>query len=395
MHYECRARRSIAKESMSASVAPALQSGNADQNLPTPSSASDTDLSRASRRATAMAGNEIETSWVCQLRYRVYVHEQGRPLKGIDTQHGELTDPLDACSCLWYAKEGDAVVGTLTQTIIGPHFDLSLLPAALELDTFPHSAGPFGYTTRFVIAPGQRGMWVLPSLARDSYAHGRMLGGKFDFMATNPSLVPLFERMGYVRYTKSGMYSDDIGLLIPMVLPATDREYLRSMRSACLPAAERFADEPEWHTWLRARRPMIGIYYDSERRHQVHAATLARRTCLPLDIAMELSTMSFTHQFPAGTILRRPGDRVTYDFLALDGRLSMIWHDDDESPVRCAPDGVAFSRVTIRCETDADVLCVPDSAIARLQRRYPEHSGRLGELLQPTATGACAEGFLR
>jgi hypothetical protein len=43
---------------------------------------------------------------------------------------------------------------------------------------------------------------------------------------------------------------------------------------------------------------------------------------------------------------------------------------------------VAFSRATIRCEADAQVLSVPDVAIARLVRRYPEHGARLHGLLE-------------
>jgi hypothetical protein len=52
-----------------------------------------------------------------------------------------------------------------------------------------------------------------------------------------------------------------------------------------------------------------------------------------------------------------------------------------------APDGVGFSQVEIRSETEALVLCMPDWAIARLQRRYPESACRLKELLRQSATG--------
>jgi hypothetical protein len=127
-----------------------------------------------------MVSTEPEASEVYRLRFRVYVAEQGRGrLDGIDWERRELRDPLDACSHLWYAKYGPHIVGTITQAIIGPGFDLSRLPSAFEIPRLAQSAGPLGYTTRFAIAPEYRNLWVRPSLVRHAYAHGRMFGVKF------------------------------------------------------------------------------------------------------------------------------------------------------------------------------------------------------------------------
>jgi hypothetical protein len=49
-----------------------------------------------------------------------------------------------------------------------------------------------------------------------------------------------------------------------------------------------------------------------------------------------------------------------------------------------APDGVAFARAAIRCEKDAVILFVPDTAVVRLKRRYPEHDDVWQELLADT-----------
>lgn len=294
-----------------------------------------------------------------------------------------MVGALDRWSSLWYAREGDAVVGTLAQTIIGPGFDLSRLPPELELDDFPCSLScPLGFSSRFAIVPDRRSTWVLPSLARYTYAHGRALGAKFDFMVTSPAHVPLFERLGYLRYTASAFHAKDVGILIPMVMPATDHEHLRSVRSACLSAAAHFEDEQEWGDWLRATHPMIGAYYESDVGHEQCGTALVERTGLPLNVAVELSAMSFVHHFPAGTSLRREGDRVRCTFVALQGQLSVGRSDDgDPSTRRRAPDGVEFSRATIRCESKAVVLCIPDSAVTRLERRYPEHAPCLQELV--------------
>ncbi|HTE47766.1 MAG TPA: hypothetical protein VK636_21160, partial [Gemmatimonadaceae bacterium] len=258
----------------------------------------------------------------------------------------------------------------------------------LELDAFPRSVRcPLGFSSRFAIAPDHRSTWVLPSLARHAYVHGRQLGAKFDFMATNPGLVRLFERLGYIRYTASAIHTRDAGLLIPMVLPATDHEHLRNTRSACLSAAAGFDPEPEWGMWLRATHPIIGVYYSADVRCEQSGEILGRRLGLPANIASELSALSFVHRFPAGSWLRRDRDRVTCTFVSMDGRLNAAQIDDSGAAASSrAPDGIAFSRVAIWCETDALVLCVPDTAVARLQRRYPEHSDRLQGLLKPRSS---------
>ncbi|MEP7000249.1 MAG: cyclic nucleotide-binding domain-containing protein [bacterium] len=175
-----------------------------------------------------------------------------------------------------------------------------------------------------------------------------------------------------------------MGLLIPMVLPATDLPHLRSVHSACLPAAEQFASEPEWGEWLRATHPIIGHYYDRDRRTSRVAALLTERVGLPARLVGELCALGSVHRFPAGTFLLREEDRATCAFIAMEGELSVRRRrgsDADESAPRRAADGVAYARAATRCETDADVLCVPVTAIARLQRRHPAHTAPLQELV--------------
>lgn len=332
-----------------------------------------------------IAVNEHTKRRVYRLRHSVYIREQGIPRDGVDDAHGELQDPLDESSSIWYAEEGGSIVGTMTQAIIGPHFDLRQLPAAFALDTFPRSQwAPLSFCSRFVIAPDYRGKWVLPSLVRHLYMQGRMQGGRFGFMATRPGLVPFYERVGYLRYTHSVFDGKGFGLQIPMVMPGTDHEHLRKVRSACLPATRYFPDEPQWGTWLRGAHPLINAYYGPELWREAWHASVARQLSLPSDVTSDLVAMSFVHMFPAGTLLRRAGERLTCAFLALHGKLSVERRSDaakSDSP--CAPDGVELARATVRCETDSTVICIPDTAIARAARRHPEHTAHLAELMVP------------
>lgn len=322
---------------------------------------------------------------VSRLRYSVFIREQGIPLGDVDDEHGEQRDPLDESSSIWYAEERGSIVGTMLQTIIGAHFDLRQVPAAFAFDTFPRSdSAPLSLCSRFAIAPDYRGTWVLPSLVRHIYVHGRMQGGRFGFMATFPQLIPLYERVGYMRYTRSVIDVKGVGLLIPMVLPGTDHEYLRKIRSACLPATQYFPDEPQWGAWLREAHPLINTYYGPEPWREAWHAAAAWRLCLPLHVTSDLIALSFVHMFSAGTQLHRAGDRVTCAFVALHGKLGFERSPDAAGlAAACAPDGIDLARETIRCETDSTVLCIPDTAIARAARRHPEHGARLAELMRP------------
>jgi GNAT superfamily N-acetyltransferase len=330
-----------------------------------------------------IAVNEHTKKRVYRLRYDVYVREQGLPQNGVDHEHGELRDPLDEASSLWYAEEGESLVGTTTQTIIGPLFDLRQLPAAYALDTFPRSeSAPLSFCSRFVIAPDYRGTWVLPSLVRHLYVQGRMQGARFGFMNTFPALVPLYERVGYLRYTHSVIYQKGFGLVIPMVMPGTDHEHLRKVRSACLPATHCFPDEPEWGTWLRDTHPLINVYYGPDLWREAWHTAVARQLGLPSDVASDLLAMSFLHMFSAGTLLRRAGERVTCAFLALDGKLGIERGSDaPKSEAPSAPDGIDLARETLRCKTDSTVICIPETAIARATRRNPEHAARLAAIM--------------
>ncbi|MEP6834045.1 MAG: hypothetical protein ABJB74_11650 [Gemmatimonas sp.] len=347
--------------------------------------------------AIVMARSQREAKQILQLRYQVYTHEMGARLAGADVERGELRDALDPWSFLWYAQENGVAVGTITQTMIADDFDLSLLPAELALHNFPRSASqPVGFSSRFTIAPDHRGSWVLPAMARYTYAHGRELGAKFDFMLTRPALVPLFERVGYLRYTTSAFRLRDFDLLIPMVLPATDYEHLRKVRSACLPCAMHFPHEPEWGAWLRASHPIIGTYYESDPRCEQSGAALTQRTSLPPHVAAELSSMSFVHHFQAGTSLHEPGDRMTCSYLKLRGQLS-VRRDPHSNLIdfRQTTDGVAFTQDTIHCDSDAAVLCIPDSALARIVRRYPEQALHVQQLLEDASVTTDSEELLR
>jgi len=322
-----------------------------------------------------------------QLRFRIYVREQGKRPPGVDWARGELADALDPVSSLWLARDGATPVGTLTRTTIRPGFDLALLPPGLALDGFPCSARrPLTFSSRCAIAPDHRGRWVLPALTRRTYVHGRSTGAVFDVMATNPALVPLFERLGYVRYTASAVRLPDVGTLIPMTLVGTDLDHLRRVRSPCLVAATLYPDEPRWGAWLRATHPIVDAYYGDPPDRAVARVALARQYDLPAAVAEQLVASAFVHRFPAGSTIVGAGERLTCGFVALEGRL-VGRRAAAASALACAPDGVAFSPVTLRCDTDAAILCLPAPAIERAERLHPALAPQL-RVLRDSALAA-------
>lgn len=300
---------------------------------------------------------EAERAAVYRLRYDVYVEEQGKRPHGADHGRRWLTDELDDASVTLYAEEGGHVVGTVRRTDPGRGYDFRSQPAALEIERFPLDAGnAVTLCSRFVVAADHRHSWVAPALLVDMYARGRQVGAVFNLIATNPALVPLYERLGYVRYTAGGHLAD-VGLLVPMVLVLTDHEHLRRTRSCLALAVADHPHDPRWSAWLRATFPLVGDYYSADA--PAVASSLLAPAGLSAECVRQLARRCFVHRFAAGDVLRRAGDRDTCCFVVLSGRLA--WTDGGETAGETDP------APRLRCEDDAEVLCVPHDELLSLR----------------------------
>lgn len=363
--------------------------------------------------APARTGPEVrwaespdEREAIYRLRYDVYVREQDKTYAAADHGARTLSDPLDAASRLWYAAHSGSLVGSLRVTVVRPCFDASLLEPRLQLRAFPCTDDrPLSFSSRFVVGPSLRGTAVMSSLVVHAYAHVRSLGVPFDLMTTSPALVPLFERLGYVRYTHDAIETADAGVLIPMALATGDHDHLRDVRSAFLPATREFQAEPEWAAWLRERFPRVRAYYGARAREEAVALVAEALSVTPA-LASDLAALGFVHRFAAGDRLQRAGDRLTCTYIPLDARLRVAPARHGTSPASDVvkpvggDDGSAVASVgrsvepgsrvqrDVLCEAGGRVLCLPEAALTLAARRAPERAAAVLRLARAAAITA-------
>lgn len=192
---------------------------------------------------------------VAQLRYAVFVSEKGYAPPAADHDQQTLADPLDAHSAVFAAFEGSRAVATVRYT------EMRNVPADHAWRTFyafdrfhPWEDQQFSVTSRLVVMPELRGSLVAAQLFRMVYEYGDRAGTAFNFCNCVPSLVHMFELIGYRRYA-SGQIDPDGVFRLPMVFVAGDLAHLEKLRSPLLPLARNSQKDPDYARWFREALP--------------------------------------------------------------------------------------------------------------------------------------------
>jgi hypothetical protein len=98
--------------------------------------------------------------------------------------------------------------------------------------------------------PGQ----VTAVLLGAAYKVARNMGSLFDFTSCPPPLVPLYERLGYRRYTDNFVDDDDV-YQVPLVLLTDDLAHLRFVGSPFCKLALEFTNTAEGCQWFERTFP--------------------------------------------------------------------------------------------------------------------------------------------
>lgn len=203
------------------------------------------------RVATATTPEEREA--VYRLRYRVFIDEMGwQRAPDADHERKIKTDDLDAVASIYYLTDGTDVVAAV-RTIRAADVGHYHYAEAYGLDRFadlPPEAIQF--TSALVVAPEWRGTRALGQLLTFVYEQGRQTPVWLGFIHCAPSLVALYEALGYRRF-QSDVMESDTGLRIPLVLVVDDIDYLTRVRSPFARLATRFPSDPEHGRWFATR----------------------------------------------------------------------------------------------------------------------------------------------
>lgn len=179
--------------------------------------------------STARTGGEYKR--IFRFRYAVYIEEMHKPIVGANHADRLLDDDLDPLATHLYAERDGEVIGALRinwgrSSVIPP-----TLSAWYGLHWFrDFSPRYLSFTSRMMVAPKFRRSAVTAALATAAYRLGRENGIEFDFIHTEPALVPFFMRLGHRMY-KDDFVDPELGRRTPLVLVLEDAEHMRNCGS--------------------------------------------------------------------------------------------------------------------------------------------------------------------
>lgn len=183
-----------------------------------------------------VAASAAERQDVYAFRYRVYAEKMNRP-DIIDADHTRkiIYDGLDDSACHFTVSQKGDIVGAMRIHRIRGFGDGHPFTEAdsdrYKIDSFL-AASPDGivFSSRLIIDPDHRRGPVLNKLLTKVFEAALRDGVHFGFVHCSPSLVDMYERMGYRRYTDN-LADPVFGYKVPMVLVLHDRDYLMAVRS--------------------------------------------------------------------------------------------------------------------------------------------------------------------
>ncbi|HSO96129.1 MAG TPA: cyclic nucleotide-binding domain-containing protein [Acidimicrobiia bacterium] len=166
----------------------------------------------------AQAQTEDEKEAVYRFRYTVYVEEMGRYHDTADHGGRRLVEPEDDSAWIFFARDGDDVVGTARLSWGGRGFSnrqVDEYSLASFLDELPHEILAVG--ERVMVTPKYRGTGLVDDLLdcrkRVAVAHDVRL----QFSACEPHLLSLYLSQGRKTYADKNINGVEAGYLIPLV----------------------------------------------------------------------------------------------------------------------------------------------------------------------------------
>lgn len=202
-----------------------------------------------------IAKTEAEREAAYRLRYKVFTEEMGLSLVGSDTAKRSSRDGLDDVATMLTLHKGDTLIAGVRSIRVSDAFgrepDFPGLFRFREAfpDVRPEQAT---FSSYLVIDPAWRKSRALSLLLNAIYEQGRNNGVWLDLVSCEPSLVSLYEALGYRRYLAHPVEFRH-GMRVPLALVGDDVPYLRKIGSAFARLAEKFPADPRHGAWYAER----------------------------------------------------------------------------------------------------------------------------------------------
>jgi predicted GNAT family N-acyltransferase len=301
-----------------------------------------------------------EKDEVYRFRYSVYVEEMGRYQGSADHEGHRLVEPEDDTSWVFYAKEGDKVVGTARLSWGARGFsprqidEYSLDPFLAEV---PHEHLAIG--ERVMVTPRLRGTGLVDQLmdARNDVAIAHDV--RIQFSACEPHLLSLYLGQGRRTYATKNINSPEAGYLIPLVVFPQGSDVLADDTGALPPSvAQILAGGGAVLSPLMAGA--VG-YQDNLREalHEIEAQDISAFHGFTDDEVERCLAKSNVIECSAGDRILKKGGVARNVFVVLDGTLEVR---DGDRPIAVLGEGDVFGEMAFLLEQPrgADTYAVSD-----------------------------------
>lgn len=333
---------------------------------------------------------------VYKLRYDVYVQEMSKPLGSIVNKGKQIHDSLDDRSILLYAQAGSNIVATMRLTIA----TIEDYPGDL-LDIFHMHKFKALYTgiatpllslgTKLAVIAQYRNSPALFLLIAETYRILRQQKVQFFFGGCNPNMIPLYERIGFRRFTRN--FTDPgYGLLVPLVVIMEDNQHFQNVKSPIYRHARKYMSDstmaprflqafPEAAEYLNTQlvtRKSLWEYVEYKLGNPLYMIPVF--THLDKDSIMDLLFTGAVFPCTLGDCIVYQGSRCNDLYILLSGALmaeseigSRILHPGEHFGGLALPDQ---SRMTesVSALTDVEMIVISQQAFKRYQHLHQQAS---------------------
>lgn len=344
-----------------------------------------------------LAASEAERQRIYAFRYRVLVDELGLEPAGLDRKSKLVRDPFDEVATQLYVTQNGETQAAL-RLLPGAAARLPApLAAAYRMERFAGwGEHALSFSDRLLVGPAWRRSAIPAVLLGAAYKLLRRQGVRFDFCRCPPSLIGLFQKLGYRRYAKN--YVDpEAGLQAPMVLVLDDLPHLTEMNSPFAAQARTYANRDDTAQWFRREFPEAERYvgkkmrdeerfwvYLTEQLHQTPLVGLPLLKGLSYVEAKQLLGQTTVLNVEQGERLVRAGDVGSEMFVLLSGAAEARAGGRRLAAFKA---GALFGEVAfisalprsadIVATEDAEVLVLTQDVLGQVMRAQPALAARV------------------
>jgi hypothetical protein len=195
----------------------------------------------------AIAKTDQDLLQIGRLRYELFVERDGKSYRDVDKDQRLLLEPVDKRSLNFFGTIGsDCVVAVRSTRVQDAGCDERLSRIVEQSVLPPDQTSTTVIYSRFVVCDRIRARLLIPELFRDVYRAALSSGMTHSILAARPSLIPIFERFGFLA-APTAFFDEIAGPMVIMKLDLLDRDHKARTGSPLFPDYDDFVSRRSTH----------------------------------------------------------------------------------------------------------------------------------------------------